>query len=58
MIRGIFIGQRILLVAGVADVVSISVVALSAVVGIIGNGVVLCVEGAGSGSLMAALQLL
>ena len=44
--------------ASIADVVCIAVVAPSAVVGIMGNGVVLCVEGAGSGSLMAALQLL
>ena len=44
--------------AGVTDVVSIAVVARSTVVGIIDNGVVLCVEGAGSGSVMAALQLL
>ena len=42
----------------VADVKSITVVALSIVVGINGNGVVLCVEGAGNGSVMAALQLL
>ena len=44
--------------AGVADVVCIAVVASGAVVGIIGNGVVLCGEGTGSGSIMAALQLL
>ena len=58
MIRGIFIGKGVLLVASIADVVCIAVVAPSTVVGIIGNGVVLCVEGAGSGNLMATLQLL